>query len=211
MPPLERALARGLVWLAGGLAATLPLLVIPRSDHVVAVFLIHLTVVVAYGLGLAWWLAPLVADPGWFASLSGRYQSFASIAALVAIDTGVVALVTLASSAALRFKPSLQFLQLLSALDIAWAGATISIAAFILWDRLASYVGGILLGVFCVFSIWRYLDIVGLGPSGEWLVSGRELMTYVLPNDMLAAAVAVWLAVLASKRLQPTEQLRVQS
>lgn len=210
MPPLDRALARALVWLLAGLAGSVPLLALSRPEDPTAWFLVHLSVLVAYGLGLAWWLAPLARADHWFPGL-GRSRAFASIAALVIVDTGVVALVGLTSAAALRFQPSLQFLQLLSVLDIAWAGAAISIAAFVLWGRRAAIASGLALGVFCVYSIWRYVDIVGLGPDGEWIVDGRELMVNVIPFDMVAAVVAITLTVLAARALQLTEQARVQS
>ena len=54
----------------------------------------------------------------------------------IVIVTGVTALVTLATTAALRFEPSLQFLQLLSALDIAWVVAGTTLAVRSLWGRL---------------------------------------------------------------------------
>ena len=67
------------------------------------------------------------------------------------------------------------------------------------------------LGVFCVFSIWRYLDIVGFTESGGWKVSGPDLMQYVIPFDMAAAVVAVVLLWRGSQAGLRTEQARVQS
>ena len=107
------------------------------------------------------------------------------------IVTGVIGLVTLATSGSLRFQPSLQFLQLLSALDIAWAGAAIVFGVWRRWGRTAAIWGGVALGVACVASIWNYLRIVGLGGDGGWAVDGGELMRLVIPSDVMAATVAI--------------------
>jgi len=45
--------------------------------------------------------------------------------------------------------------------------------------------------VVCVFAIWRYLDVVGFGPSGEWIVDGPALWRNVIPADTAAALVAI--------------------
>ncbi|NIR60829.1 MAG: hypothetical protein GWO02_15625 [Gammaproteobacteria bacterium] len=110
---------------------------------------------------------------------------------LVVLPTGVVALVTLASSAALRFDPSLQFLQLLSALDIAWAGAALMIGTRWLWGRIAAFFAGGMLGILCVLSVWNYLRVVGFGPDGAWAVRAGEMMTLILPFDTAAAVMAI--------------------
>ena len=120
--------------------------------------------------------------------------------ATVFMVTGSVALVTLASSAALRFQPSTQFLQLLSALDIAWAAATVMIAAYWLWGRRAALIGGIAVGVVCIAAIARYLDAVGFTPRGRWRLDGGALWTYVLPYDMAVAAIAIGLFWFALRR-----------
>jgi hypothetical protein len=129
----------------------------------------------------------------------------------VALTTGAVALLTLASSAALRLEPSLQFLQLLSALDIAWAGAAIALGSYLRWGTRAAWLGGIVLGGFCLFSIWRYLDIVGFTAPGGWQVSGSELMRYVIPSDILAGAAAVVILWVGAHTGLRTEQARLQS
>jgi hypothetical protein len=130
---------------------------------------------------------------------------------LVVVVTGLIGLVTLATSAALRLEPSLQFLQLLSALDIAWAGAAVMIGAYRLWGRGAALVGGGVLGVFCVWSIWNYLHIVGFTDAGGWLVEGGQVMRLVLPFDMMAAGVAVTLLVVGSGRAEPASQRTAQA
>ena len=54
---------------------------------------------------------------------------------------------------------------------------------------------------FCVWSIWNYLDAVGFGSDGEWIVSGSDLMTLVIPYDMAAAVVAVILFLLGVRKV----------
>ena len=209
---LERALVRSVAWLAPGLIAALPLLAVPTSDHLLLVTTVHLAGLVALGLGTAWALAPL-ADDTWFAGtrLSPESRLLVSAAGAVALATGVVGLATLATSAALRLAPSLQFLQLLSALDIAWAGAAIVIGLRRWRGDAAAAAGGLALAVVCVWSIWRYLDRVGFTAEGGWRVDGGELMTLVIPYDIVAAAVAVAVLVLGTRRSQRTAQPSPQS
>ena len=212
MHPLERALVLTVRWVVPVLAASVLLLAVPRPDDPFVPSIVHLAVLVLFGIALAVHLAHLVDLDGWFPAWQPGRRRLAAAATLVALDTGAVALLTLASSAALRFDPSLQFLQLLSALDIAWAGAAISIGAYLKWGtRTAAWIGGVVLGVFCVFSIWRYLDIVGFAADGGWKVSGSDLMKYVIPFDMAAAVVAVamlWVGAYTGLR---TEHARLQS
>ena len=115
----------------------------------------------------------------------------ASGVVVIVLVTGVVALVTLASSAALRYPPSLQFLQLLSAVDIAWVVAAFVIGAGRAWGRSAGVIGGLLVGIVCVAAIYAYLGLVGFGPAGEWIVDGSALWTRVIPVDMAAALGAI--------------------
>ena len=213
MHPLEGALIRTVRWLVPALALTPLLLAVPQPGDPFGLVMVHLSVLVLFGLGLTVTLTRYLTT-GWFPGTAWqpRQRLLASAAALVALDTGAVALLTLASSAALRYDPSLQFLQLLSALDIAWAGAAIATGSFLIWgSRRAAWIGGVALGVFCVFSIWRYLDIVGFTESGGWKVSGPNLMQYVIPFDMAAAVVAVVLLWRGSQAGLRTEQARVQS
>ena len=105
--------------------------------------------------------------------------------------TGVVGLVTLASSVALGFDVSTQFLQLLSALDIAWVVAATVVGATRARGRTIGLVAGALIGLVCVWSISFYLSKVGFGPEGDWVVSGSALLRYVIPFDVMAAIVAI--------------------
>lgn len=213
MHPLELALRRTVAWLIPALVGCGLLLAIPQPGDPFWQFIIQLSAVVLFGLALAVQLSRFAIAGGWFARTDWQpaRRRLAAGAALVALDTGAVALVTLASSAALRMEPSLQFLQLLSTLDIAWAGAAIVIGAAFRWGERAAWVGGLLLGVFCVYAIWRYLDIVGFTADGGWLVSGPDLWRYVIPFDMAAAIVAVTLLVTGAQSGRDTEQASVQS
>lgn len=213
MPPIERALLRTIPWLIGGLVASLPLLLVTPGDEPLWWFIGQLVILVAFSFGLTTSLLPLGDEP-WFveASWSDGWRSIASGAGLVALVTGTTALVTLASSAALGFDPSLQFLQLLSALDIAWAGAALMVGVYRAATRSWSLVSGAVLGIVCVWSIWNYLSNVGFGPAGSWIASGPDLMRYVIPFDVMAAFVAV-VAFLVGVRsqLRETEQPSAQS
>ncbi len=209
---MEQALVRSVGWLAAGLVMSLPLLALPTSDHLLLVTTIHLTALVGLGLATAWALTPL-ADDTWFAAtrLGGEWRLLASATGVVALATGVVGLVTLASSAALRLAPSLQFLQLLSALDIAWAGAAIVVGLRRWRGDVAAVGGGVALAVVCVWSIWRYLDQVGFAADGGWQVDGERLMTLVIPYDMAAAVVAAAVLVVGTRRVHRTAQPSPQS
>ena len=179
-------------YLLAGLAASLPLLLVPQAWDLMFRFVAQLSLLVALGFvaTLAVLDVPLrgfFRGRGW----SRRREALSGAVVLVVLVTGVVALVTLASSAALRLTPSLQFLQLLSALDIAWVVAAISIGARQRWGGRAAVVSGTVIGVACVVSIWNYLRVVGFSSDGGWLVDGAQLMKLVIPFDMAAAVVAV--------------------
>ena len=110
---------------------------------------------------------------------------------IIVLVTGSVGIVTLATSAALRYDPSLQFLQALSALDIAWAAAALVVGLRWWNGRRAAITGAMMMGVVCVWSIWHYLSVVGFGPSGEWVVDASRMATLILPYDVMAALAAV--------------------
>ena len=199
--PMERAVLAAVPFLLVGLILSLPLLLVSWEPPPITPVIVHLSALVLLGLVAAVRLAPL-AGADWFVGQgwSTFWRLSASGVAVVVVVTGVVALVTLASSAALRYPPSMQFLQLLSAVDIAWAATALVVGANRAWGRTASIVGGVILGVLCVLAIWRYLDIVGFGPDGEWIVDGTALLRNVIPADMVAAAVAVALFVYGTWR-----------
>jgi hypothetical protein len=211
--PIERALVRTVLWLIGGLLASLPLLLIDIGDDPTVAFLIHLGALVAFGLALTLALLPM-SGADWFAG-SGwgvMVRMIGSGVGIVVLTTGVVGLVTLASSAALGYDPSTQFLQLLSALDIAWVTAAVVIGAERAWSKTAAIIGGIAMGLVCVWSIWYYLDAVPFGSNGEWVVSGADLSTRVIPFDTAAAIIAVGIFAFGTYRsFQAMEQPSAQS
>ena len=192
MNPAEAAAVRSLVWMTTGAATAVPLLIVPQPDDPLLTATIHLAALVAFSVGLVFHLAPL-ADQPWFTttSLGDRGRRGASWVLLVVLVTGATGLVTLATSAALRYDASLQFLQVLSALDIAWAAAALMLGLRRRRGVRAALAGALALGVVCVWAIWRYLDVVGFTEAGGWIVSASDLNTLVLPYDMGAAALAV--------------------
>ena len=211
---VEHALARSLRWLTAGLLTSLLLIALPNPDldRLLIVVTFHLGAVVAFGLGVGLDLARY-SDTSWFAETRGSWfwKRFGAMATIVALTTGVVALVTLASSAALGYQPSLQFLQLLSALDIAWVTAGLMFGVRrMAGDRWALF-AGLMMAIVCIWSIWRYLDVVGFTADGGWLVSGADLWRYVLPFDIAAAVMAIGALVMGIRSAQRTAQPRPQS
>lgn len=219
MSPVEIAVLGSVRWLLGGILAAVPLLLIPVPVDPMGIVIGHLVALVILGLALTARLLTLVDSPRWYGDLRPRLRMFATAASVTVIVTGVVGLVTLATSAALRLAPSLQFLQLLSALDIAWSVTALVIGVYWLRGRGPALVAGTILGVVCVWSIWRYLDRVGFGSDGGWIVDGDALRTLVIPFDTAAAVMAVGLVLLAIRRRtsgiepegQATEQPSAQS
>jgi hypothetical protein len=212
MTSLERSIAGIIPFLGIGLLAALPMLLVDPGDDPLSASIAHLVAVVLLGLAATLFLAPS-ADASWYGgtSLSEYRRLVISAAGVVALVTGMVALVTLATGAAIGFQPSLQFLQLLSALDIAWAGAALMIGLDRWVGRGAAVFGGLVLAVTCVGTIWRYLDTVGFAPDGGWIVDGDRLMTLVIPFDMVAGVVAVAVLLIGTRRAQRTEQASPQS
>jgi len=212
-PPIERALLRTVPWLAAGLIASLPLLFVPPPKTPLTWFSLQLVLLVAYSLVLTFVLMPL-GDEAWFAAMGwGPWlRAIASGIALVVLVTGTVGLVTLASSATLGLDPSLQYLQLLSALDIAWVAAAVMLGVYRTKGRALAVVAGSIVGIICVWSIWNYLNIVGFGPGGSWIGFGPDLIRYVIPVDVVSAFLAVGLF-LGGARTQAheTEQPNPQS
>jgi hypothetical protein len=198
---LEGAVLRAVRPLVFGLLASLPLLVMPRQDDRIFELVVHLVGLVAFSYVLTWWLAPL-ADRSWFSDRHWLppYSQLVTSAAFIVLVTGATALVTLASSAAMQYEPSLQFLQLLSALDIAWVVSGTMLAARMLWGRAASLAAGWMMSVVCVLSIVAYLDKVGLDESGGWLVDGEQMLRLVIPFDVVAAVITIGLTLMAVRR-----------
>ena len=211
--PIERALLSTVPWLAGGLVTSMALLLVDVGGDPLGVFTVQLMALVGFGLALANLLVRF-GTPEWFGgvSWSAVVRLIAGGVGLVVLVTGTVGLVTLASSAALRYDPSTQFLQLISALDIAWVVAAVTIGAYRAWGRGWAVFGGVAVGLVCIWSIWNYLANVGFGPNGEWVVSAPDLMRYVLPYDTVAAVLAATVFLIGARRAaQTTEQPSPQS
>lgn len=160
----------------------------------------HLSALVLFGLFLVRDLA-LSLNGTWLLWLGQFGRHVASGAAVVALTTGVVAVVTLSTSAALRFDASLQFLQLLSALDIAWVVAATLLGVRWLAGKVIGDLAGAMIGVVCVWSIWNYLQIVGFAEDGGWLVDGSAMLRYVIPYDIMAAVIATMALTTGARRV----------
>ncbi len=192
MSPAERAITRSILWMTVGAAAAIPLLVVPAPGDPLLTAVVHLVAIVVFGTALVFHLWSL-ADAGWFerSSLSGRVRTALAGIVIVVFVTGAVGLVTLATSAALRYDASLQFLQLISAMDIAWVVAAFALGLRWIGGSRLAVAGAVMMGVVCVWSIWRYLDIVGFTADGGWLVDGGKIATLILPFDVMAAVLAI--------------------
>lgn len=201
--PAERAAFEALPYLLVGLLLSVPLLLVPTQDEPLALFTTQLAMLVALGLLVTWRVAPL-ADAAWFTETSWGEdrRRLGGVVVLVIVPTGVVALVALASSAALRFDPSLQFLQLLSALDIAWAAAALYLGVRWWLGPGPARVASVMLGILCVLSVWNYLRVVGFGASGAWIVDGEQMLRLVLPFDTVAALMAIGSVILGLRRVR---------
>jgi len=201
-----------LPFLGIGLAAAIPLLLWSGPDDLIVASTVHLAGVVILGLSATMRLASL-ADDTWFAGtgLDGFWRRIISAAGITALVTGMVALVTMATGAAIGFAPSLQYLQLLGAMDIAWATTALMIG-LLRWSGFrAAIVGGLAVAAICVWSIWRYLDVVGFTEEGGWLVDGDRLLTLVIPVDMAAAVLAIVVLLIGTRHAQRTEHANPQS
>jgi hypothetical protein len=174
----------------------------PPPDQGLLIYtLVHLTVLQVATLLFVVETSHLTADP-WFQHL--RRPWLATAASLVAAAVGFSALLTIASSAAARYDVSLQFLQLLSSLDIAWVVAALYLGSLQLWGRRVAAIGGTLLLIACVASIAIYLVVVGFTPEGGWLVDGARMLTIVVPSDVMAAIISLTVVLWASRRAQRT-------
>lgn len=210
--PVEKILAVGLRRL---LAWGVPLSVLallfaapPPNEGLWAYTLTHLTIVQVATFIFAIEMAGLTDRP-WFPHL--RRPWLASVASLVAGVVGFSALLTLATSAAARYDVSLQFLQLLSSLDIAWVVAALYLGARRLSSRRVATVAATALLAACVVSIAVYLSRVGFTVDGGWLVDGGELLRVVLPSDVVAALISLAVLLRAARQPQPTAQDKLQS
>jgi len=209
--PLESVLGLGLRRLLQvGIPLTAAALLLPApavNDDLLTYTLIHLTVLQLATLVFTIEVSALLRRP-WFGGLERSW--LASAVSLIAAAVGFSALLTLASSAAARYDVSLQFLQLLSSMDIAWVVAAIYLGSLALWGRRLGVVMGLMMLTLCVASIAVYLVAVGFTQDGGWLVSGEDMMKIVIPSDVVAAAVSLTILIGAGRR-QAMEQAKDQS
>lgn len=198
--PIETILSVGLKrLLQWGIPLSLLALVFsaPRGDGLLGYVLTHLAVLQIATFVFVVEMAPLTDSP-WFRQFKRAW--LASSASLVAAAVGFSALLTLATSAAARYDVSLQFLQLLSSLDIAWVVATLYLGSRKLWGRhIGLILASILIGA-CVLSIAIYLNTVGFTSEGGWLIDGAQMLRIVIPSDTVAAVVALSVVLVASHR-----------
>ena len=179
--PVELILATGLKrLLMWGIPLSLAMFLIPApgpDDGLLFYSLAHLIVLQIATFGFAVEMTSLTDEP-WFTHTKRAW--LASVASLVAAVVGFSALLTLATSAAARYDVSLQFLQLLSSLDIAWVVAALYVGARKLWGKgLGLLLGSVILAA-CVGSIALYLQTVGFTESGGWLIDGDALFRIVI-------------------------------
>jgi len=210
--PLESILAVGLKrLLMWGIPLSIAMFLVPApgpDGSLLFYSLAHLMVLQIATFGFAIEITALTDEP-WFTDTKRAW--LASVASLVAAVVGFSALLTLATSAAARYDVSLQFLQLLSSLDIAWVVAALYIGARKLWSRnLGLLLGSVILAA-CVGSIALYLQTVGFTESGGWLIDGDALFRIVIPADTVAALLSLTILFAAFKSVQRTEQARPHS
>lgn len=192
MVPAERALATAVVWTVPAVAVSALALLVPLSSSSASLLAAQLALVAAWNWLLALRLISDTRAHGiWFAGRNGRWAALATSVGIVALCAFAAMLVALASSAALRLDPSAQFLQLISAADIAWVVSGLMVGLSYRHGRPVWAPAGFALAVVCVWASYRYLAVVGLGPNGAWVVSGEDLLRLVIPFDVLAAVMAV--------------------
>lgn len=200
--PFETGLRVATRWvLVGGALTPIGLMAGPTSDDArLVVVTLHLVAMTAAIFALTCRLAR-VFDPVVFGSRSRFASRLGTDAALVALITGFAALVTLASSATLRYQPSLQFLQLLSVLDIAWTTSGFYLGVRRMFRaRWSGPAAGVFMGSMCVFSLTRYLAVIGFGPDGGWDVQAPDMLRLVIPADVIAAVLTIGALVLGARR-----------
>jgi hypothetical protein len=200
--PFETGLRVGTRWVIYGAIASLVGFAVPHETDSSRLWLIgvHVTLLTVGIFALTHHLAP-VFETGAFDTYGPFGRRLGTDAALVALVTGAVALVTLASSATLGYQPSLQFLMLISALDIAWTTSGFYLGISRLSSKpWAGPAAGVFMGSMCVMALIRYLAVIGFGPDGGWDVQAPEMMRMVIPADTVAALLTIGALVLGARR-----------
>lgn len=198
-------------WLPGGLVVSLPLLLLTQANDRRWEAMIHLSLLVLFLFALSWRLGrsgdhPWFADRGW----SESRRRLVTNVALIIILTGVAVVVTLASSAAMRYQPSLQFPQLLSALESLGLSPEPHLPC-VPYGETVPPSQRPMMSIIYVLSIGLYLAAVGLFADQGRLVDGEQILRLVLPFDVAAAAITIGLTVSPVGCAQETEQASAQS
>ncbi len=199
--PFEVGLRVGTRWVVYGLVASVAGFLVPHETDAARLWVVsvHLTVLTVFIFALTHRLAA-VFDPVVFDHFGAFGRRLGTDAALVALVTGATALVTMASAATLGYQPSLQFLQLISALDIAWTTSGFYLGVRRMSRaRWAGPAAGVVMGTMCVMSLVRYLMAIGFGPDGGWDVQGAEMLRLVIPADTVAAVLTIGALVLGAR------------
>jgi len=195
--PAETLLVRTIVWTATGAAAGFPALVIPQPEDPRATVVIHLGLLAAFLLALTFHLAE-VADRAWFTETRlgpvGRRAAAWVVAAFAVTACG--ATVAAATSVGVRYDASMQYLVVLGADAIALPSSLAILGARRRFGGGAAAAIGVVIAAAVVWSLWRYLDLVGVGPGDGWLVDGSRFGTIVLP--VIAGAVVVGLVLFSA-------------
>jgi hypothetical protein len=208
--PFEVGLRVGTRWVIYGVVASVAGFLVPHDSDTTRLWVVslHVTALTVFIFALTNRLAAAF-DPVVFDHFGAFGRRLGTDAALVALVTGATALVTLASSATLGYQPSLQFLQLISALDIAWTTAGFYLGVRRLSGaRWAGPAAGVFMGSMCVMSLVRYLMAIGFGPDGGWDVQGAQMLRLVIPADTVAAVLTIGALILGA-RAQARHQLAV--
>lgn len=185
-------MVRSLLWATVGAATAVPLLVVPGVVDPALPGVIHLTLLAGFGLALTFHLAPL-ADPPWFRGTGLGESGRAALTGIViaAAVSASVAAATVPTAVALRYDASLQFLVLLAAVISAGQSALMALGTRAWLGPRAGVAAGLIPGVVTVALFWRYLDLVGTGPGGSWVVDGARFGTLVLPVEAVLTVASV--------------------
>lgn len=187
---LDAVMGRAARWaVAAGLAGG-SLVLVEEPTGLLTVAILHLSAIVALCFALTVSLRDAT-DSIAAGRSSTTWTHFSRGAAVVAIITGVAVVVTLVSSSAIGYEVSLQYLLVLSAIDIAWVVAATYFGLRWRFGEVGGITGGSLIAIMCVWTIWRYVDQIGFTDSGGWLVDTEALNRLVFPFDVAAAVVAV--------------------
>lgn len=194
MTPIESLAARTLLWATTGGAVAVPALLVPAVSDPVLPGVIHLVLLAIFAMGLTFHLAPL-AEPAWFGGTdlgeAGRVALTRIV--VVAAVSAAVAAATVPTAVALRYDASMQFFVLLVAVAIAGHTAAVVLGVRSRFGAGAASIAGAVPGLVASGMFWRYLDLVGTGPGGSWVVDGSRIGTLVLPVTA-AISILAWTA-----------------